>query len=100
MSGKAMAVALVTILWAVTVQGFPMFKGGRCLCQGPGVNAVKVTEIEKASVMYRTNSCDRVEVIITLKAQKGQRCLNPRSKQAQLIIKKIERKKFLKHYNI
>ncbi|XP_011821588.1 PREDICTED: C-X-C motif chemokine 11 isoform X3 [Mandrillus leucophaeus] len=87
MSVKGMAIALAMILCATVVQGFPMFKRGRCLCIGPGVKAVKVADIEKASIIYPSNNCDKIEVIITLKENKGQRCLNPKSKQARLIIK-------------
>ncbi|XP_055290862.1 C-X-C motif chemokine 11 [Moschus berezovskii] len=92
MTVKGMAVVLAVILCAATVQGFPMFKGGRCLCIGPGVKAVKVANIEKVSIIYPTNNCDKTEVIITLKTHKGQRCLNPKSKQAKAIIKKVQRK--------
>ncbi|XP_012506449.1 PREDICTED: C-X-C motif chemokine 11 [Propithecus coquereli] len=97
---KGMAIALAVIFYATVVQGFPMFKRGRCLCIGPGVKAVKVADIEKASIIYPSNNCDKTEVIITLKAQKGHRCLNPKAKQASLIIKKVERKNFLKYQNV
>ncbi|XP_037685941.1 C-X-C motif chemokine 11 isoform X1 [Choloepus didactylus] len=97
---KGMAIALAVLFCATIVPGFPMFKGGRCLCIGPGVKAVKVTDIEKASIIYPSNNCDKIEVIVTLKAHKGERCLNPRSKQANFIIKKVERMNFLKISNI
>ncbi|XP_006754615.1 PREDICTED: C-X-C motif chemokine 11 [Myotis davidii] len=100
MNVKGMAMVLAVIFCATIAQGFPMFKGGRCLCIRPGVKAVKVADIEKISVFYPSNNCDKVEVIITLKAHKGQRCLNPRSKQANILIKKVERRNFLKHQNI
>ncbi|XP_004472636.1 C-X-C motif chemokine 11 [Dasypus novemcinctus] len=100
MTVKGTAIALAVLFCATVVQGFPMFKGGRCLCIGPGVKAVKVPDIEKASIIYPSNNCDKVEVIITLKANKGQRCLNPRSKQANLIIKKVQRMNFLKYQNV
>ncbi|XP_064220565.1 C-X-C motif chemokine 11 isoform X2 [Aotus nancymaae] len=91
MSVKGMAVALAVIFGAMVVQGFPMFNRGRCLCIGSGVKAVKVADIEKASIIYPSNNCDKIEVIITLKENKGQRCLNPKSKQGKLIIKLKER---------
>ncbi|EHB09524.1 C-X-C motif chemokine 11 [Heterocephalus glaber] len=87
MNVKGMAIVLAVIFSATIVQGFPMFKRGRCLCIGPGLKAVKVADIEKASIIYPSNSCDKIELIITLKAHKGKRCLNPTSKQAGLIIK-------------
>ncbi|XP_007947222.1 C-X-C motif chemokine 11 [Orycteropus afer afer] len=94
MSMKGMAIALALLLCATILQGFPMFKAGRCLCIGPGVKAVKVADIEKASIIYPSYNCDKLEVIIILKANKGQRCLNPKSKQANLIIKKLQRMNF------
>uniref|UniRef100_A0A452EZZ1 C-X-C motif chemokine n=1 Tax=Capra hircus TaxID=9925 RepID=A0A452EZZ1_CAPHI len=82
---KGMAIVLAVILCAAIVQGFPMFKGGRCLCIGPGVKAVKVADIEKVSIIYPTNNCDKTEVIITLKTHKGQRCLNPSQSKQKLL---------------
>ncbi|CAD7693445.1 unnamed protein product [Nyctereutes procyonoides] len=84
MSVKGMVTALAGIFCATTAQGFPMFKGGCCLCIGPG----------KATIMYPSNNCDKIEVIITLRAHKGQRCLNPKLKQ------KIERMNFFKSQNV
>ncbi|XP_031246876.1 C-X-C motif chemokine 11 isoform X2 [Mastomys coucha] len=97
---KRTAIALALILWATTVQGFVMFKGGRCLCIGPGVKAVKMAMIEKASVIYPSNGCNKVEVIVTLKAHKGQRCLDPRFKQARFIMQTIEKKNFVRRQNM
>ncbi|XP_004647484.2 C-X-C motif chemokine 11 [Octodon degus] len=97
MNVKGMAIVLAVILSATIVQAFPMFRSGRCLCIGPGLKAVKVADIKKASIIYPSNSCDKIEIIITLKAHKGQQCLNPRSKQAGLIIKQVKRKNSLKH---
>ncbi|XP_015397933.1 C-X-C motif chemokine 11 [Panthera pardus] len=100
MSVKGMVIVLAVIFCATIVQGFPMFKGGRCLCIGPGVKGVKVADIEKATIIYPSNNCNKIEVIITLKAHKGQRCLNPKSKQANIIIKKIKRMNFLKYQDV
>ncbi|XP_019479042.1 PREDICTED: C-X-C motif chemokine 11 [Hipposideros armiger] len=97
MSVKGMAIVLAVIFCATIAQGFPMFKGGRCLCVGPGVKAVRVADIEKVSVIYPSNYCDKTEVIITMKTHKRQRCLNPRSKQANIIIKITERMNLLKY---
>nr|AEB61055.1 C-X-C motif chemokine 11-like protein [Equus caballus] len=97
---KGMSTVLAVIFCAMIVQGFPMFKGGRCLCIGPGVKAVKVADIEKVSIIYPSNNCDKIELIITLKAHKGQRCLNPKSKQANAISKKAEIRNFLKYQNV
>ncbi|CAO2639336.1 C-X-C motif chemokine 11 [Lemmus lemmus] len=62
-----------------------MFRAGRCLCINPGVKAVKMADIEEVSIIDPTIGCTKVEVIVTLKANKGKRCLNPKSKQARII---------------
>ncbi|XP_036056256.1 C-X-C motif chemokine 11 [Onychomys torridus] len=96
---KGTAIALAVIICATVVQGFSMFKRGRCLCIDPRAKAVKLAAIETVSIIYPSNSCDKVEVIITLKAHKGQICLDPKSKQARLIRQAIERKTSLRHKN-
>nr|XP_019576069.1 PREDICTED: C-X-C motif chemokine 11 isoform X2 [Rhinolophus sinicus] len=87
MGVKGMAIVLAVIFCTTIAQGFPMFKGERCFCISPGVKAVRVADIEKVSVFYPSNNCDKTEVIIAMKTHKRQRCLNPRSKQAHIIIK-------------
>ncbi|XP_035878286.1 C-X-C motif chemokine 11 [Phyllostomus discolor] len=91
-----MAIVLALILCATAIQGSPLFKGGRCLCIGPGVKAVK-RQYSDNLCNFPSNYCNKTEVIITLKARKGQRCLNPQSKQGSIIIKKVEEMKSLKH---
>ncbi|XP_075399666.1 C-X-C motif chemokine 11 [Tenrec ecaudatus] len=95
MSLKGLAVALTILICATIIQGFPMLHRVRCLCTGPGVKAVRVADIAKASLIYPSYDCENLEVIITLKRNKGQQCLNPRSKQASLIIKEVQRRNFL-----
>ncbi|XP_060044604.1 C-X-C motif chemokine 11 [Erinaceus europaeus] len=100
MNVKGMTTVLAMLFYAIIVQGFPMFKGGRCLCRDHGVKAVKVKDVEQASVIYPSNNCNKIEVIITLKAHKGKRCLNPRSKQGKIIIKRAEKIHFLNSQNV
>ncbi|XP_012790281.1 C-X-C motif chemokine 11 [Sorex araneus] len=83
---KGMIIVLAVIICTTFVQGFPMFKRRRCHCIDT-VKAVKVTDIEKISIIQPSINCDKIEMIITLKAPRRQRCLNPRSKQAKAIIK-------------
>ncbi|MBZ3888016.1 C-X-C motif chemokine 11, partial [Sciurus carolinensis] len=75
------------------VLGFPMFKGGRCLCIGPGAKAVKLTDIEKASIIYPSNSCDKIEVIATMKKNGEKRCLNPESKAIKNLLKALRKER-------
>ncbi|KAM5271766.1 LOW QUALITY PROTEIN: C-X-C motif chemokine 11 [Ctenodactylus gundi] len=90
MNLEGTAIVLAAMFCATIAQSFPMFKG-HCLCTGPGEKTVNVADTEKASLMYLSNRYDKIEVTITLKAHKGQRCLNSKSKQASLIIKLLER---------
>ncbi|XP_007651361.1 C-X-C motif chemokine 11 [Cricetulus griseus] len=99
MNMKGMAIALAVIICATTIQGFSVFKRGRCLCIGPLAKAVKMADIETVSILHRSYSCDKVEVIVTLKAQKRQRCLDPNSKQGRLI-QAIAEKKSLRQGNM
>ncbi|XP_055967133.1 C-X-C motif chemokine 11 [Sorex fumeus] len=92
---KGMTIVLVVIVCTTIVQGFPMFKGSPCYCRKT-VKAVKVTDIETISIIDPSINCDKIEMIITLKAPRRQRCLNPRSKQAKAIIKSIERMRNIK----
>ncbi|MEJ1274774.1 chemokine (C-X-C motif) ligand 10 [Cricetulus griseus] len=63
MNMKGMAIALAVIICATTIQGFSVFKRGRCLCIGPLAKAVKMADIETVSILHRSYSCDKVEVI-------------------------------------
>ncbi|XP_057628885.1 C-X-C motif chemokine 11 [Chionomys nivalis] len=96
---KGVAVAFAVLICATAVQGFTMFRAGRCLCINTGMKAVRMADIERVSVIYPTRGCAKVEVIVTLKANKGERCLNPKSKQAHIIQQAIERKSSLKRQN-
>ncbi|XP_041527540.1 C-X-C motif chemokine 11 [Microtus oregoni] len=96
---KGIAIAFAVLICATAVQGFTMFRAGRCLCIDPGVKAVRMADIERVSIIYPTRGCAKVEVIVTLKANKGETCLNPKSKQAHIIQQAIERKSSLKRQN-
>ncbi|KAG9261723.1 hypothetical protein AMEX_G25318 [Astyanax mexicanus] len=64
----------------------------RCLCKGE-VNMVRVQRIEKIEVYPASPSCDNVEIVVTLKNNAGQKCLNPESNFAQNYIKKAVQKR-------
>ncbi|XP_007667369.1 C-X-C motif chemokine 11 [Ornithorhynchus anatinus] len=89
MAGKASNLLVALVLLATLMPVVPRFRGSRCLCIGPRVNSVTPMQIKSISVFLPTSTCDRKEVIVTLKKGKGQRCLNLDSKQAQLILKRI-----------
>uniref|UniRef100_A0A5F8HEY2 C-X-C motif chemokine ligand 11 n=2 Tax=Monodelphis domestica TaxID=13616 RepID=A0A5F8HEY2_MONDO len=87
MNLKVLAILLAVLLYPSSVHGFSMFRGGWCLCRSSTVNSVYIANIKKVSIFFPSGSCNKIEIIITLKEGMGQICLNPESKQAKLILK-------------
>ncbi|XP_051966991.1 C-X-C motif chemokine 11-1-like [Xyrauchen texanus] len=79
-------------LTIVAVQGQPRFGRQRCLCRGAGVKMVQPMFIEKVVIHPVSPSCGHLEVVVTLKNRRGQRCLNPESLFTKHIIEKIAKK--------
>uniref|UniRef100_A0A3B4DPA3 Chemokine interleukin-8-like domain-containing protein n=1 Tax=Pygocentrus nattereri TaxID=42514 RepID=A0A3B4DPA3_PYGNA len=90
------AVAFVVLcLLMLHVQGQARMSVKRCLCQGSGVNMVRLQRVEKVEVYPPSPSCENVEIIVTLKNSAGQKCLNPESSFAQNYIKAAIKKRSL-----
>ncbi|XP_007238755.3 C-X-C motif chemokine 11-6-like [Astyanax mexicanus] len=86
------AVAFVVLACLIIVEG-QKASVKRCLCQGPGMNTVRLQRVEKIEVFPASPSCENVEIIVTFKNDGGKKCLNPKSNFAQNYIKKaIEEK--------
>ncbi|XP_072520676.1 C-X-C motif chemokine 11-6-like isoform X1 [Salminus brasiliensis] len=81
------AVAFVVLACLILVQG-QRTSVNRCLCQGPGLNMVRLQRVEKIEFYPAGPSCDNEEIIVTFKNGAGQKCLNPESNFAQNYIKK------------
>ncbi|XP_007238756.2 C-X-C motif chemokine 11-6-like [Astyanax mexicanus] len=81
------AVAFVVLACLIIVEG-QKTSVNRCLCQGPGLNMVRLQRVEKIEVYPAGPSCDNVEIIVTFKNDGGKKCLNTESKFAQNYIKK------------
>ncbi|XP_006270095.1 C-X-C motif chemokine 11 [Alligator mississippiensis] len=79
------------LLLMAVVQGSMTSRRGRCLCIGPGMPAVHPKRVAKVEIYGPSNSCDHIEVIVTLKG-KGQKCLNNKSPQAWQMIQKFMKK--------
>ncbi|XP_017307330.1 C-X-C motif chemokine 11-6 [Ictalurus punctatus] len=91
---KSAAVFLaVACLLLVYVQGLPRINSRRCLCQGPVVNAVRLQRIDKIELYPASATCQKVEIIVTLKSGAGQKCLNPESEFTQTYITKAIKKR-------
>ncbi|XP_036454510.1 C-X-C motif chemokine 11-6-like [Colossoma macropomum] len=89
---SAAAFVVLACLLMVHVQGQARPSVKRCLCQGSGVNVVRLQRVEKVEVYPAGPSCENVEIIVTLKNGAGQKCLNPESSFAQNYIKRAFKK--------
>ncbi|KAL7839596.1 hypothetical protein SRHO_G00262540 [Serrasalmus rhombeus] len=87
------AAAFVFLVCLSVVQGQARLSVKRCLCQGSGVNMVRLQRVEKVEVYPPGPSCENVEIIVTLKNSAGQKCLNPESSFAQNYIKRAIKKR-------
>ncbi|XP_030421093.1 C-X-C motif chemokine 11-like [Gopherus evgoodei] len=86
--------SLLLLLAAVLVQGMPTSSRGRCLCVTAGAPSIHPKHIAKVEIYGQSSSCQKIEVIVTLKESKQRKCLNSKSKQASHLIQK-----FLKRSN-
>ncbi|KAM9143909.1 C-X-C motif chemokine 11-like [Pangshura tecta] len=86
--------SLLLLLAAVLVQGMPTSSRGRCLCVTAGAPSVNPRHIAKVEIYGQSSSCQKIEVIVTLKGSGQRKCLNSKSKQASRLIQK-----FLKRSN-
>ncbi|XP_041957037.1 C-X-C motif chemokine 11-6-like [Alosa sapidissima] len=91
MKSAALLVLLAALLF-VDVRG-QLDSRGRCKCQGAGVNAVRPNRIERLEVLPPSSTCPNLEIIVTLKENEGQKCLNPESSFAKNFIKKAIKKR-------
>uniref|UniRef100_A0AAY4CDQ6 Chemokine interleukin-8-like domain-containing protein n=1 Tax=Denticeps clupeoides TaxID=299321 RepID=A0AAY4CDQ6_9TELE len=66
---------------------------GRCLCLDTGVKIIHRGQIEKVELTPASPSCANVEMIVTLKDGAGRKCVNPESKFAQNMMKRLMMKR-------
>ncbi|XP_060103451.1 C-X-C motif chemokine 10-like [Heteronotia binoei] len=86
---KVFAVFLCAAIFLGTgVQGIPTSGKGRCICQSTGSNVIPRKPWGKVEMYAASASCDRVEIILTLKTGE-QRCLNPASRAVQTMLQRI-----------
>ncbi|XP_073696756.1 C-X-C motif chemokine 11-1 [Garra rufa] len=90
---KTVAALLVFVSLAiVAIEGKPGIGIQRCLCRDAGLKMVMPKLIQKVEIHPVSPSCGHVEVVVTLKNGKGQRCLNLESAFTKHIIERIEKK--------
>ncbi|KAJ8339234.1 hypothetical protein SKAU_G00360200 [Synaphobranchus kaupii] len=87
---RSAAFILVACLLLVDVKGMAISPRGRCLCNDAGVKYIAPKQIEKIEVLFRSSSCEHLEIIVTLKEGGEQKCLNPKFPFAKNIIKNMQ----------
>ncbi|KAJ8404530.1 hypothetical protein AAFF_G00337970 [Aldrovandia affinis] len=90
---RSAAFILLVCLLSVDVKGMAITSKGRCNCMDAGVNFIKPKQIEKIEVYSPSLSCQKMEIIVTLKKSGEQRCLNPESWFAKNFIRKAAQKR-------
>ncbi|XP_072570566.1 C-X-C motif chemokine 11-1-like [Paramormyrops kingsleyae] len=90
---KSPAVILIACVLLSHVEGMAIVSNGRCLCIDDGVNFIKPANIEKIEVHSPSFSCQKMEIIVTMKNGEERKCLNPESKFAKNFIKNSQRQK-------
>ncbi|KAG5280728.1 hypothetical protein AALO_G00063340 [Alosa alosa] len=89
-SAALLALLAVLLFGDVRGQRDPL---GRCMCLDAGANAIRPNRIERLEVLPPSPSCPNLEIIVTLKDNGGQMCLNPESSFAKNFIKKAIKKR-------
>ncbi|KAG7477214.1 hypothetical protein MATL_G00091740 [Megalops atlanticus] len=86
---KVLALFLAVVALAATTEGSPGFQSGRCKCLGTMADFIPRRLIGRVEVLPATTTCDRTEIIITLKGSKEERCLNPATQRMQAFVTKF-----------
>ncbi|XP_073695619.1 chemokine (C-X-C motif) ligand 11, duplicate 8 [Garra rufa] len=88
----ATAFIVLVCLLVVKVKGQSLHVKGRCICADKGLDKVSPEAIEKVEIIPPSRSCKRVEIVVTLRPEAGQKCLNPASRFTKYILKAIQKK--------
>ncbi|XP_031426494.1 C-X-C motif chemokine 11-6-like [Clupea harengus] len=92
---SAALISLLAVMLFVVVRG-QRDTQGRCRCQDGGTDVILPKRIQRLEVFRPSPSCPNVEIIVTLKENRGQKCLNPESKFARNYIKSAVKKRSTK----
>ncbi|KAK6492537.1 C-X-C motif chemokine 10-like [Huso huso] len=87
------AVLFAVFLLFAAVEGSPLYNKGRCRCIGSSADFIHLKRIEKFEVIPASPMCQQIEIVVTMKDTAEERCMNPKSKQAQNIISNLLKKR-------
>ncbi|KAK6494793.1 C-X-C motif chemokine 10-like [Huso huso] len=86
------AIFFVAFILFAAVEGSPLYNKGRCRCIGSSADFIHLKRIEKFEVIPATPMCQQIEIVVTMKDTAEERCMNPKSKQAQNIINLLKKR--------
>uniref|UniRef100_A0A4W4DQR3 Chemokine interleukin-8-like domain-containing protein n=1 Tax=Electrophorus electricus TaxID=8005 RepID=A0A4W4DQR3_ELEEL len=89
---KTIATFILICLLVADIKGQARHTRGRCLCGDSGLKVIRVNRVEKVEILSPSPSCDKQEIIVTLKDTMEQKCLNPESGFVQNLIKKMQKR--------
>ncbi|XP_019576051.1 C-X-C motif chemokine 10 [Rhinolophus sinicus] len=93
MNQSAVLIFCLIILTLSGTQGMPLSRSTRCLCITRSDKPVNPRSLEKLEVIPRSPSCPHVEIIVTMKKGKKQKCLNPESKTTENLLKALSKER-------
>ncbi|XP_076126204.1 C-X-C motif chemokine 11-1-like [Alosa pseudoharengus] len=83
---KSAALVIMAFLLLVDVKAFRAPQG-RCQCLNGLVDFIPRHNIAKLEIHPVSSSCTNLEIVVTLKANKGKKCLNPKAEYTEKVIK-------------
>ncbi|XP_054446006.1 C-X-C motif chemokine 10 [Pteronotus mesoamericanus] len=92
MNQSALLIFCLILLTLGGAQGISLSRTTRCTCISVSDKRVPLSSLEKLEVFPASQSCPRVEIIVTMKNGE-KRCMNPESKIMQNILKVLRNKR-------
>ncbi|KAL4617477.1 C-X-C motif chemokine 11-1-like [Arapaima gigas] len=75
----------------IPMKGVVIAPRERCLCVDGGVNFIPRKTIQKIDIHFPGPACKYTEIIVTLKGEGEQKCLNSETSFAKNLIKKAQK---------
>ncbi|KAM4709675.1 C-X-C motif chemokine 10-like [Discoglossus pictus] len=85
MESRCVLIMCVLIISATLIQGLSLPRADRCLCRKLLKN-INVKAIAKLEVFPISSTCEKVEIVATMKGSKKTKCLNPKAKVIKTLI--------------
>ncbi|NP_001108412.1 C-X-C motif chemokine 10 [Equus przewalskii] len=93
MNQSAVLILCLIFLTLSGTQGIPLSRTARCTCINISDRPIPPRSLEKLEMIPASQSCQRVEIIATMKKNGEKRCLNPESKTVKNLLKAISKQR-------